>query len=43
MSAVIFSLATGINAKIKNFDTVNTSFPEFVSLIKNLGGKIVLK
>ena len=43
MSAVIFSLATGINAKIKNFDTVNTSFPGFVSLIKNLGGKIVLK
>ena len=43
MSAVIFSLATGINAKIKNFDTVDTSFPGFVSLIKNLGGKIVLK
>jgi 3-phosphoshikimate 1-carboxyvinyltransferase len=43
MSAVIFSLATGINAKIKNFDTVDTSFPGFISLIKNLGGKIVLK
>jgi len=43
MSAVIFSLVTGINAKIKNFDTVDTSFPGFVSLIKNLGGKIVLK
>ena len=43
MSAAIFSLATGINAKIKNFDTVDTSFPGFISLIKNLGGKIVLK
>ena len=43
MSAAILSLVTGIKAKIKNFETVNTSFPEFISLIKNLGGKIVIK
>lgn len=43
MSAVIFSLVTGIRAKIKNFETVNTSFPGFIPLIKNLGGKIVIK
>ena len=43
MSSVIFSLATGISTKIKNFETVNTSFPGFVSVIKNLGGKIVIK
>ena len=43
MSSVIFSLATGISAKIKNFETVNTSFPGFISVIKNLGGKIVIK
>ena len=41
MSACIFSLVTGIKAKINNFETVNTSFPGFISLIKHLGGKIV--
>ena len=43
MSSVIFSLVTGMRTKIKNFQTVNTSFPEFISLIRNLGGKIVIK
>ena len=43
MSSVILSLVTGIRAKIKNFETVNTSFPGFISLIKNLGGNIVIK
>ena len=43
MSSVIFALVTGIGAKIKNFETVNTSFPGFIALIKNLGGNIVIK
>ena len=43
ISSVILSLSTGIRAKIKNFETVNTSFPGFIPLIKNLGGKIVIK
>ena len=43
MASAILSLATGISSKIKNFETVNTSFPGFISLIKNLGGKIVIK
>tara|TARA_B100000686_G_C16780660_1_gene971642 strand:- start:1301 stop:2644 length:1344 start_codon:yes stop_codon:yes gene_type:complete len=43
MSSAIFSLVTGIRAKINNFETVNTSFPGFISIIKNLGGKIVIK
>ena len=43
MSSLIFSLATGIKTKIKNFETVNTSFPGFISLIKNLGGNIAIK
>ena len=43
MSSIILSLLTGIRAKIKNFETVNTSFPGFISLINNLGGKIVIK
>ena len=43
MSSAILSLVTGISTKIKNFETVNTSFPGFISIIKNLGGKIVIK
>tara|TARA_B100000029_G_scaffold48085_1_gene44080 strand:+ start:3153 stop:4496 length:1344 start_codon:yes stop_codon:yes gene_type:complete len=43
MSTVILSLVTGIRAKINNFETVDTSFPGFVSTIRNLGGKIVIK
>ena len=43
MSAAIFSLVTGIRTKINNFETINTSFPTFISLIRNLGGKIEIK
>ena len=43
MATAIISLATGIKTEIKNFETVNTSFPGFISLIKNLGGKIAIK
>ena len=43
MSSAILALVTGIRTKIKNFETVNTSFPGFIPLIKNLGGKIVIK
>ena len=43
MSSVIFSLITGIKTKVENFETVDTSFPGFVKLIKSLGGKIETK
>ena len=43
MSSAILALVTGINTKIKNFETVNTSFPGFIDIIKNLGGKIAVK
>jgi 5-enolpyruvylshikimate-3-phosphate synthase len=43
MSSVILALVTGIQTKIKNFETVDTSFPGFISLIKNLGGRVVKK
>ena len=43
MSAAILSLSTGIKIKIKNFETVNTSFPSFIELIKDLGGKFEIK
>ena len=43
MSAVILSLVTGIKAEIKNFETVNTSSPSFLQIIKLLGGKFEIK
>tara|TARA_B000000460_G_C21201193_1_gene258171 strand:- start:261 stop:476 length:216 start_codon:yes stop_codon:yes gene_type:complete len=43
MSSVILSLITGIKMKIKNFETVNTSFPGFVPLIRSIGGKVEIK
>ena len=44
MSSAILSLVTGIKTKIHNFETVNTSFPNFISIIKkNLGAKIEIK
>ena len=43
MSWTIFGLLLGGKFKIHNFETVNTSFPGFISLIKHLGGKIEIK
>jgi len=43
MSTVILSLATGIEAEIKNFETVGTSAPSFLETIKLLGGKFEIK
>ena len=39
MSTVVLSLVTGIKSKIKNFETVRTSSPNFLNVIKKLGGK----
>ena len=43
MSWTIFGLLTGTVLKINNFETVYTSFPNFVKLIKSIGGKIEVK
>ena len=43
MSALILSLLTGINTKIKNFETVFTSSPSFLKIVKYLGGKFETK
>ena len=43
MASVIFALITGTKTKINNFETVKTSFPNFISLIKFLGGEIEIK
>ncbi|MBD1171965.1 3-phosphoshikimate 1-carboxyvinyltransferase [Pelagibacterales bacterium SAG-MED05] len=37
MSSVVLSLLTGIRTKINNFETVNTSSPNFLKIIKSLG------
>ena len=39
MSSVVLSLTTGINTKINNFETVNTSFPKFLTIMKKIGAK----
>ncbi len=37
MSSFVLASLTGINAKIKNFETVNTSCPSFLKIMKQLG------
>ena len=43
MASTILSLSTGIKSKIKNFETVRTSSPNFLKIIKSLGGKFEIK
>ena len=43
MSALILSLITGVRTKINNFETVYTSSPSFLKIIKSLGGKFEVK
>lgn len=43
MSTVILSLITGVKSEIKNFETVKTSSPSFLSIIKSLGGNFEIK
>ncbi len=43
MSTVILSLVTGIKSQINNFETVKTSSPNFLKIIKFLGGKFEKK
>ena len=43
MSTVILSLVTGVKSEIKNFETVRTSSPSFLEIIKSLGGNFEIK
>ena len=43
MSASILAFITGAKTQINNFETVNTSSPNFLKIIKNLGGKFEKK
>ena len=39
MSSFILAILTGAKIKIKNFETVFTSSPSFLKIMKNLGAK----
>ena len=43
MSWTILGLLLGGSLKIHNFETVKTSFPNFINLVKSIGGKIEIK
>ena len=43
MSAAILGFLTGYEVKINNFETVGTSSPSFLKIIKQLGGSFVKK
>jgi 5-enolpyruvylshikimate-3-phosphate synthase len=43
MSTLILSLITGIETKINNFETVYTSSPSFLKIIKSLGGNFEIQ
>ena len=43
MSTLILSLITGVKTKINNFETVYTSSPSFLKIIRSLGGKFEIK
>ena len=43
MSSFILSILTGAKTKIKNFETVYTSSPSFLKIMKNLGAKFEIQ
>ncbi len=43
MASVCLSLISGIKCYIKNFETVNTSSPSFLKIIKSIGGKYEIR
>ena len=43
MSAAILGLLTGLKVEIKNFETVRTSSPSFLKIVKQLGGSFEKK
>ena len=43
MASFILSILTGIKTNIKNFETVNTSSPSFLKIIKTLGAKFEIQ
>ena len=43
MSSAVIALLTGANAVIKNFETVYTSSPSFLKIMKKLGAKFEIQ
>ena len=43
MSWTVLGLLLGGSLKIHNFETVKTSFPNFINLVKSIGGKVEIK
>ena len=43
MSSFILASLTGAKTKIRNFDTVYTSSPSFLKIIKNLGARFEIQ
>ena len=43
MSAAVLGLITGFEIKIRNFETVRTSSPSFLKIVKQLGGSFEKK
>ena len=43
MASFILAILTGAKTNIKNFETVNSSSPSFLKIMKNLGAKFEVK
>ena len=43
MSSFVLASLTGVKAKIKNFETVNTSSPSFLKIMRKLGAKFEIQ
>ena len=43
MSSFILALLTGVKTKVKNFETVFTSSPSFLKIVKTLGAKFEIQ
>ena len=43
MSSFVLASLTGANAKINNFETVNTSSPSFLKIMKHLGANFEIQ
>tara|TARA_B100001057_G_scaffold486987_1_gene569001 strand:+ start:658 stop:2001 length:1344 start_codon:yes stop_codon:yes gene_type:complete len=43
MSSFVLAILTGVQTKIKNFETVFTSSPSFLKIMKNLGAKFEIQ
>ena len=43
MSSFVLALLTGVDTKIKNFETVFTSSPSFLKIMKMLGAKFEIQ